>query len=138
MKFYTYIAWALTIIVLEILILHFKLATVYDAGWWAVVLIIYLLLHGVEGDEEEWVWLSKNFSEPFKKTYKYIFLVWATATWLGGSAESIYTEFQQSTFQGIGFSIGAIISLFLMPLLLTYLIRLVLPFFKKVHDKANK
>ena len=141
MKQSTY--WRLFLIIFTLLILvqnvdYLKvIATPYDARWWAFILLAYMTLHGVEG-VEEFKSISKKFSKPFKETYKYVFLFWATATWVGGSAESIYLEFQQSTPQGIGFLIGAIISLYLIPLLLTYLIRLVLPFFKKVHDKANK
>ena len=141
MKQSTYWTSFLIILILLILILfvdYFKvIATPYDAIWWASIILIYMNLHGVEGTEE-FKWISKRFSKPFKETYKYVFLFCATLTWVGGSAESIYLELQQSTPGGIGFLIGAMISIFLSPLLLTYLIRLVLPFLKKVHDKASK
>ena len=141
MKQSTYWTSFLIIFTLYILILnvdYFKvIATPYDATWWALIILAYMNLHGVE-ESEEFKSISRKFSKPFKETYKYVFLFWATATWVGGSAENIHLEFQQSTPGAIGFLIGAIISLYLIPLLFTYLIRLVLPFFKKAHDKANK
>ena len=105
---------------------------------WAYFTFTILWLLSDRSEDEFIAFLTQKFSKAFLKTYKYVFLFCATVTWLGGSAESIYLEFQQSTPGGIGFLIGAIISIFLSPLLITYLIRLVLPFLKKVHDKANK
>ncbi len=141
MKQSTY--WSIAIFSLILLVLivsvdSFKvIATPHDAIWWNFTLIAFMNLHGIEGSKE-FVSLGKKFSKPFKDTYKYVFLIWATATWASGLAERTALIFDQSVAQGIGFSIGIVIGAYLFPLLFTYLIRLLLPFFKIVHDKANK
>ena len=112
-----------------------KIALPQDAIWFYWSFFIFMILReGGNGKQA-----GKYFSKSFVQTYKYVFIFWVISTWLGGSAEAMDLQFRNGTLaESIGYAIGIIISLLLVPLILTYLIRLVLPFFKKIHDKANK
>ena len=106
---------------------------------WAYFTFTILWLLSDRSEDEFIAFLTQKFSKAFLKTYKYVFLFWAIATWVGGSADLMDVQFRNgTTAESIGYAIGTVIGMLLVPLIFTYLIRLVLPFFKKVHDKANK
>jgi hypothetical protein len=84
------------------------------------------------------------FSSSFIRTYKWVIAICAFFAILGGSLEYAYREFIFALKKGsialefLPFFIGGIIGLMLFPLFLTYIVRLISPIFKKIHESANK
>ncbi|MAX06336.1 MAG: hypothetical protein CMD19_07940 [Flavobacteriales bacterium] len=82
--------------------------------------------------------LDKWFSLSFKKTYSIVFVCWSFCVWYGGILDYLMLEAQKPLLVYIGVILGVIFSLILIPLLATYPIKLLIPFFKKIHNKVNK
>ena len=101
-----------------------------------------------------WVeFIAKNikkrnwFSEKYINTMYWIFGFVFFFAFLGGTLETLEYEFRLALqdpgpgglwFGFIPFFIGTLIAGTAITILITYLVRLTIPFFKKIHEKANK
>jgi len=111
-------------------------------------LITFFLLYALYA----WVkFVAKNiskknwFSEKYIKTMNWVFVFVFFFAFLGGALENLKNEFRLGLqneaglfFSFLPFFIGTVIAATAITILITYLVRLIIPFFKKIHEKANK
>ena len=111
-------------------------------------LITFFLLYAIYA----WVkFIAKNikkrnwFSEKYINTMYWVFAFVVFFAFLGGTLENLKYEFRLGLqdagglfFSFLPFFIGTVIAATAITILITYLVRLIIPFFKKIHEKANK
>jgi hypothetical protein len=84
------------------------------------------------------------FSAPYLKTMKWLFAILLFFAFLGGTLDDLKYEFRLALLEpaGLFFSfvpyfIGSLLGLTIFTILLTYLVRLITPILKSIHDKTN-
>jgi hypothetical protein len=89
--------------------------------------------------EKDW------FSDKYVKTMYWVFGFVFLFAFLGGTLQELKHEFRLGLqepgdlfFNFLPFFFGTLIGATALAILITYLIRLVIPFLKKVHERANK
>ncbi len=110
-------------------LLQILLFVVYFGWIWKVIQVV---------SEKDW------FSISFMKTYKWVIAIFAFFAILGGELERISYELILAIEQGSVFRdflpsfFGYILALMLLPLFFTYIVRIISPLFKYLHDKTNQ
>ena len=89
-------------------------------------------------EERDW------FSDKYLKTMYWVFGLIILFAFLGGSLENLKYEFRLALqepaglfFSFLPFFIGSLIGATLITLFITYVVRLIIPFLKKIHDFTN-
>tara|TARA_B110000008_G_scaffold245858_1_gene256399 strand:+ start:77 stop:460 length:384 start_codon:yes stop_codon:yes gene_type:complete len=83
-------------------------------------------------------YFNKWFSKSFIKTYKIVFFFFAFFAWWGGTADNLaisYSKYATSIY--IGELLGTLLALVFIPLLLTFFVRLLIPFLEWIYKKTQ-
>lgn len=84
------------------------------------------------------------FSAPYLKTMRWLFAILLFFAFLGGTLDELKHEFRLALLEPAGiffyflpYFIGSLLGLTIFTILFTYLVRLIAPLLKSIHDKTN-
>ena len=108
--------------------------------WWFIAITwIWFIYNGFRfNSSASDAYFNKWFSHSFIKTYKRVFIFVAFFAWLGGTADNLaisYSKYATSIY--IGELLGTLLALVFIPLLLTFFVRLLIPFLEWIYKKTQ-